>query len=57
MKNILIITMLVFIVVATNAQETKKQKRKAENAEKEAKLIAKTKSLLEIFDMNYFSRQ
>ena len=39
--------MLIFSVVITNAQETKKQKRKAKKAEKEAKLIAKIETLLE----------
>lgn len=47
MKKILIITMLVFSFVAGNAQQTKKQKRKAEKAEKEANLIAEIKTLLE----------
>ncbi|MEN8115903.1 MAG: DUF4251 domain-containing protein [Bacteroidota bacterium] len=46
MKNLLIITVLVFSVLTLNAQETKKT-RKQKKAEKEAKLIEQTKKLIE----------
>lgn len=47
MKNILIITVLLFSVVIGNAQEEKKKTRKEKRAEKEAKKVEETKTLIE----------
>lgn len=47
MKNILIITILIFSVVCANAQEEKKKSRKEIRAEREAKKIEDTKSMIE----------
>src|SRR5210317_767511 len=45
MKNLVLIAILMFSVVATNAQEQKKS-RKEKKAEREAKLIEQTKKLV-----------
>lgn len=47
MKNIFIITLILFSVVFVNAQEKEKKSRKQIRAEREAKKIADTKSMLE----------
>ena len=47
MKNVLIITILVFSFVSLNAQDSKKQTRKEKRAEREAIKIEQTKTLLE----------
>uniref|UniRef100_UPI00321660AD DUF4251 domain-containing protein n=1 Tax=uncultured Draconibacterium sp. TaxID=1573823 RepID=UPI00321660AD len=46
MKNIVLITLLMFSVVALSAQETKKSK-KEKRAERETKLVEQTKNLIE----------
>ena len=46
MKNLVLIAIFLFSVVATNAQEEKKS-RKEKKAEREAKLIEQTKKLIE----------
>lgn len=45
MKNLLIISILIFSVIAVNAQDKKTRKQK--RAEKEAKLVEQTKKLIE----------
>lgn len=47
MKNILIITLLMFSVVFVNAQEAKKKTKKQKRAEREAIKIAETKTMIE----------
>lgn len=47
MKNIIVLTLLIFAVTVANAQESKKKSKKEKRAEREAMRIEQTKTVLE----------
>ena len=57
MKNIMIVGILLFAFMATQAQDTKKMSRKERKAAREAKLIEETKTALENKDFVFSATQ